>query len=81
MMYTKYMKDTRNPNQPVASERQSHTEAKTMNEKLLKLNSLITDYENMVMDLEAESEMVFHDRRIHIREAREILNQLNQANA
>lgn len=52
-----------------------------MNEKLLKLNSLITDYENMVMDLEAESEMVFHDRRIHIREAREILNQLNQANA
>lgn len=49
-----------------------------MKEKLATLNSLVTNYENFVMDLEAEAGMVFNDRRMHIREAREILNALAQ---
>ena len=47
-----------------------------MKYRLLKLNSLINDYHDLVMDLEAKSGIVFQDRRITIDEARKLVAEL-----
>ena len=46
-----------------------------MNVSILK--SLIKDYEAIVMDLEIQSDCVFHDRRIMITEAEEFVRILS----